>query len=119
MVDNNLGRKSDANPPTFGINLYKSGGHSPEKGFINSQSFMNKSPLKPSNDSLLEHYKYEKQSKQGGGIASQPPGPGSVGGSLLSQHSSAKKQHLSASKNSTPAVVEEPKIISMTTSGFN
>ena len=52
----NEGRKSDA-PTSSSINLYKTGSNmmaSPEKNKLI------KSPLKPSNESLLEHYKYEK-----------------------------------------------------------
>lgn len=75
-----------------------------------------KSPLKPSNESLLEHYKYEKQSKssaKGGSSATQQQLQDLMaqGEGILSHHGSANK---SAHKNNL--VVEEPKIISMTSS---
>jgi len=56
-----MGRKTDAMPPTEGLNLVPiSTNSSPDR----KKNSLNKSPLKPSNESLLEHYKYEKQSKQ-------------------------------------------------------
>ena len=58
-----------------------------------------KSPLKPSNESLLDHYKYEKQSKGSSGHHSLSDlytrGEGVLGEGILSQHnnnSSSKKQ---------------------------
>ena len=56
--DIDVGRKTEA-PAPKGIHLYPS----PKQPKSFSGKKLQKSPLKPSNDSLLEHYKYEKQSK--------------------------------------------------------
>ena len=61
----NAGRKTDAQPPSHAINLIATSEviGSPNKQLSSASKILNKSPLKPSNETLLEHYKYEKQSK--------------------------------------------------------
>lgn len=102
-----LGRKSDAvtHPPQI-KNLQFA---SPNK--------LAKSPLKPSNESLLEHYKYEKLHKTGSNDKKNSIHELYNRSELMLQNASSN-QSSATKKANYQSLVEEPKIMSVSATSF-